>query len=79
MQRRQILVQLSNKDTGQQFIDFLEKNDFENVHNITYDTLKIKVLVIENKKFFSTNTTCLAALAGCGIRPLCADEYYNEF
>lgn len=79
MQRKQYLVKLTNSDEGKQFIDYLENNGFLNVHNITFDTLRIKVLVVDKSEFFSTNVTCLAALAGCGIKPITIDEFKIEF
>ncbi len=79
MQRKQFLVKLSNESEGNQFIQFLESEGFENVHKISFDKLRIKVLVVDDKKFFATNVTCLAALAGSNIKPICIDEFMKIY
>ena len=79
MQRRQLLVKLSNKADGENFIEFLENNGLINVHNISYDSLRIKVLVVDDKEFFSTNVTCLAALASCNIKPITIEEFKDHY
>ena len=79
MQRKQFLVKLQDKNDGNQFIEYLEYNGLVNVHNVCFDSLRIKVLVIHDKKFFSTNVTCLAALASCGIKPIGTDEFKAKF
>lgn len=77
MQRKQFLVKLPNEIKGNEFIKYLEKHGFENAHNINFDSLRVKVLVIDDKKFFSTNVTCLAALASCNIKPMTIDDFIN--
>ena len=79
MQRKQFLVKLQNENEGNQFIEYLEYNGLVNVHNVCFDSLRIKVLVIDDEKFFSTNATCLAALASCGIKPIGTDEFKAKF
>ena len=79
MQRKQFLVKLKNEDEGNRFIKYLEYNGFVNVHKISFNDLRVKVLVAENKQFFSTNVTCLAALAGYGIKPMSTDEFKSKF
>ena len=78
MQRKQVLVKISNENEGNYFIQHLEKEGFLNVHNITFDKLRTKVLVIDRKKFFQINVTCLAALASCGIKPISVDEFIDQ-
>ncbi len=78
-QRKQVLVKLVNNKEGEEFIEYLESNGLLNVHNITFDKLRIKVLVIDKNEFFSTNVTCLAALASCGIKPISTDEFKTKF
>ena len=78
MQRKQFLVKLPNELDGNKFIKCLEKKGFLNIHNISFETLRIKVLVIDDKKFFSTNATCLAALSSCGIKPISIDDFIRE-
>jgi len=77
MQRKQFLVKLPNEIKGNKFIKYLEKHGFINVHNVTFDSLRVKVLVIDDKKFFSTNVTCLAALASCNIKPMTIEDFIN--
>lgn len=78
-QRKQVLVKLADLKEGDEFIKYLESNGFLNIHNITFSNLRIKVLVVDNNKFFSTNITCLAALATCGIKPISVDEFKTKF
>lgn len=75
MQRKQYLVNISNEIEGNKFIEYLENKGFENIHKVTFDKLRVKVLVISGKTFFSTNTTCLAALAS----PLSIDDFMNIY
>ena len=79
MQRKQYLVKISNKNEGNKFIKYLEDEGFENIHKVTFDKLRVKVLVIDSKTFFSTNTTCLAALASCKIKPLSIKDFLNIY
>lgn len=74
-QRKQVLVKLTNSKEGQEFIEYLESNGLTNVHNITFDKLRIKVLVVDKNEFFSVNATCLAALASCGIKPISIKDF----
>ena len=78
MQRRQFFVKLQDKNQGDQFIKYLESNGYENIHKLSFDNLRIKVVVIDNKVFFSTNATCLAALSQSGIRPISIDDFMTE-
>ena len=79
MQRRQFLVKLANESEGNQFIKFLESEGLENIHKITFDRLRIKVLVVDDTAFFATNVTCLAALAGSNIKPISVDEFMKIY
>ena len=79
MQRKQFLVKISNEIEGNKFIKYLEDEGFENIHKVTFDKLRVKVLVIDGKTFFSTNTTCLAALASCKIKPLSIEDFLNIY
>ncbi len=78
-QRKQILVRLENKKSGEKFIKFLEEKGFSNVQNLTFDNLKVKVLVVDSDVFFSTNVTCLASLSSCGITPIRIEEFKQNF
>lgn len=75
MQRKQFLVKLSNESEGNQFIEYLTNKGFSNIHKISFNQLRVKVLVIDDQNFFSTNVTCLAAFASCGIKPISVDEF----
>ena len=78
MQRKQYLVQLSEAK-GNRFIKFLENEGFLNVHNIDFEDLKLKVLVVDDKKFFGTNVTCLAVLSSKNIRPISIEKFVAEY
>ena len=75
MQRKQYFIKLSNKTDGNKFIEYLESKGYENIHKINYEKMKIKVLIVDDKKFFSTNVTCLAAMASCKINPISIDKF----
>lgn len=79
MQRKQFLVKLQNEEEGNRFIKYLEHKGLVNVHKISFNDLRIKVLVVEYKIFFSTNVTCLAALAGCGLKPLSIEDFMKIY
>ena len=79
MQRKQYLVKLDNATNGNNFISYLEKNGFKNLQNLNYEDLRIKVLVIDQNKFFTTNVTCLSAAAMVGIKPISIDDFKDEF
>lgn len=79
MQRKQFLVKLENENKANKFIKYLENNGFLNVHNITFNKLRIKVLLVNKNEFFSTNITCLAALSNYGIKPISIDEFKTTF
>ena len=79
MQRKQFLVKLDNSNEGKTFIDYLEDNGFINLQHLTYDKLRIKVLVINEKEFFTTNVTCLSAATMIGIKPISINEFKEEF
>ena len=74
MQRKQFLVKLS-EEKGEKFIAYLEKEGYTNVHNISFNDLKVKVLVFDGEKFFGTSVACLAGLADKGIRPISIEEF----
>ena len=77
-QRKQSLVKLKDSKEGAEFISYLEQNGFENVHKVSYENLRVKVLVVDEKSFASTNVTCLAAAANCGIKPISVEEYKSK-
>lgn len=77
MQRKQFLVKMQDKNEGDQFIQYLKSSGCENIHNISYDTMRIKVVVINDKVFFTTNATCLAALAQAGVHPMTVADYMS--
>jgi len=79
MQRKQFLVTLPNKDKGDKFIEYLESKGFLNIHKISFDELKIKVLVVDVKEFFPVNVTCLSALASCGIKPIGVEDFITIY
>lgn len=79
MQLKQTLVKLTNKNEGDSFIKFLENNGFSNIQNLSYDKLRIKVLVVDKKEFFGTNITCLSVLAMFGIKPIDTKHFITKF
>ena len=74
-QRKQYLVKLISQAQGNEFIKFLEANGYYNSHNIKFENMHIKVLVIDEKSFFTTNATCLAAAVNCGIKCISVEEF----
>ena len=77
-QRKQYIVKLPNEIKGNKFIKSLENKGFNNVHKISFESLRIKVLVIGKNEFFSTNAICLAALSRCGIKPISIEDFISE-
>lgn len=78
MQRKQYIVKLPNEIKGNKFIKSLENKGLNNVHKISFKSLRIKVLVIGKNEFFSTNAICLAALSRCGIKPISIEDFISE-
>lgn len=74
-QRTQHLVKLNNAKEGNEFIKYLEQNGFINVQKISFKGLQVKVIVVDNEKFWATNITCLAALASSKIYPISVEEF----
>ncbi len=54
----------------EQAIAWLEGHGYRNVQNLTAEGYNFPVLVIEEKVFFGTNLTCMAALSACGRRQM---------
>ena len=71
-QREQILVKLENKEKGNDFILWLENNGYANVQNLNFDSLKIKVIVVDvnAKTFFGTSVTSIACSVSSGNHPV---------
>lgn len=78
-QRSQELVKLSTEKEGEEFISFLEHKGLLNVNHINFDSLIIKVLVVDKNKFYPANVTALAALTNCGIKPITTDEFKEKY
>ena len=76
-QRKQFIVKLE-KEKGDSFIEYLEKNGYKNVHKLNYGCLRHKYLIIDEDKFFATNITCLAAAASSGIIPISQQEFKQK-
>ena len=79
MQRKQFIVKLPNEIKGNKFIKHLENRGLTNVHKISFEDLRIKVLVINKNEFFGTNVTCLAGLASRGIKPISIEEFVSIY
>ena len=79
-QRKQTLVKLESKTKGEAFIKWLEENGYSNVQNLSYDSLRIKILVVDSdsKIFFGTNVTCLAILASSDIHPIDSENFTDS-
>lgn len=77
-QSRQFLVKLNDDKEGNEFIDYLEEKGLKNIHKIRYESLRVKVLVVDDKSFGSTNITCLAAAASCGIKAISVEDFKNN-
>ena len=78
-QRKQYLVKLNNAKEGNEFIEYLEQNGFDNIHNLSFESLRIKVIGVTDQKFGALSVTCLAALAGSKIYPISVEEFKNWF
>lgn len=74
-QSKQFLVKLKDEKEGEAFIHYLEQKGFQNKHAVSYENLRVKVLVVEDKSFWATNITCLAAAASCGIKAISVEDY----
>ena len=74
-QRKQYLVKLNGEIEGEDFISLLEENGYSNPSKISYKDMQIKVLVVDEDKFFPTNVTCLSAAATVGIKTITVDEF----
>lgn len=77
-QRKQHLVKLNEKKETEDFFKFLEKNGYKNIQNISYESLRIKVVVIDRNQFFATNTTCLAAAATKGLKLISIKQFKDK-
>ena len=85
-QRNQIIVKVKKEKECREFIEFLNCVGFENVKNISYQDLQVKVLIVDldQFKFFPTNITCLAAAASVGKKAVEIEDFKcyveeNEF
>lgn len=67
---KQYYVSVHGQEQRQQAIAWLEKHGYQNVQNLTTANYSFPVFVIEGNKFFGANTTCMAALATKGVRPI---------
>jgi len=78
-QRKHHVVKLNNAKEGDEFIKYLEQNGFINVHNLSFENLRIKVIGVGDQKFGALSVTCLAALASSKIYPISVEEFKNWF
>ena len=76
-QREQIFVELENKEKGNDIILRLENNGYTNVQNLSFDSLKIKVIIIDvtAKTFFGTSVTSIACSVSSGNHPVSIDNF----
>lgn len=70
MNENAFLVKLNSKDN----LEYLESIGYDNIQNITFDNLRIKVVVIDDSKniIMPISVTCLAALK---IKPLDFEKF----
>ena len=61
------LTQLVVK-TDKSTIEWLESKGYRNVLPDDY-TFSVFIVDLQDKTFFGTNTTCMAAACSCGLRP----------
>ena len=56
------------KVTSDENIKYLERAGYKNAQNISFDGLRVKVVVVDefSKSFYAINITCLASLNGKG-------------
>ena len=64
MENKSFLLKVNSNEN----IKYLEKAGYTNAQNISFDGLRVKVLVVDelSKVFYATNVTCLAAFNGKG-------------
>lgn len=76
----QALVRYEGKEEAQALYDRLIRNGYRNAQRLTAENYSFPVVVIdlEEKTFFGTNTTCMAAAASNGIRPICVAAFFES-
>ena len=80
--RTQSYVAIHTRKEWGQLRDFLIKKGFDNIHSLSaFRRPRPPVIVIDlvNHKFASTNTTCLAAVASCGIKPMMLEDFFRLY
>lgn len=73
----QKIIHLTQAD-GQAFIDYLQSKGFRNVHNVMFDELQPRALVVDADYFYPANTTCLAAFKSCGLSTISTQEFKSQ-
>jgi len=74
---KQYFVKMQTKIEGDNFINLLEASGYRNVHDISYNDLKIKVIAVDKDSFWGVNVTSLACATSCGIKCISVDEFLN--
>lgn len=77
IKRTPYIVKIDNDEEGRHFVDYLVCKDFDNVQNLSGENLHNKVLIITDKKFYTTNITCLA-IACKNIAPISVKEFVTK-
>ena len=73
MNKNSFLLKVNSEEN----ILFLEEVGYENVQKITYDNMRTKVVVVDEseKSFMPISVTCLAGIAGTGVKPINFEEF----
>ena len=77
-QRKQHLIKLNDKKETEDFFKFLEQNSYKNIQNLSFESLRIKVVVVDHNQFFATNATCLAAAVTKGLRLISVKQFKQK-
>ena len=72
---KQYLVSVRGQKDMERVILYLENNGYKNPQNLTAKNYTFPVLVVEDERFFGTNTTCMAASVSCGKRVVSFNEW----
>lgn len=72
---RQYYVSVHGVKQRKQAIAWLEEHGYRNAQSLTAENYEFPIFVIEEKMFFGTNTTCMAALTAMGICSISWEEW----
>ena len=70
MKKDTLLLKLNSEEN----FNYLEKSGYENIHKISFENMRVKVIVVDmcEKKILPISVTCLAAMK---IKPISFEEF----